>query len=109
MERQIDIRKTLTHNKIRQGELAAYLGVSKGYISQVLSGKSKFSAESLVKLAKHPEWEIVYLPEKLIKEPESKEGIVRYDDVIVKLTDENSRLISIIEEQLQVIKNLSSK
>lgn len=74
-----------------------------------MSGKSKFSAESLVKLAKHPDWEIVYLPEKLIKEPEFNSGDSKYDEVIGKLADENSRLISIIEEQLQVIKNLSSK
>lgn len=34
---------------------------------------------------------------------------VHHCDVVNKLTDQNSRLLSIIEEQMQVIKNLSSR
>lgn len=75
MQEKIDIKKTLKHNKIKQGELADFLGVSKGYISQVIAGKSKLSAESLAKIAKHPSWTIVYQGD--ILEDDSEEKIER--------------------------------
>lgn len=116
MNKKIDISKTLETNSIKQGELARYLGVSKGYISQVLSGKTKLSAENTKKLIEHPGWKIVYLSEEVAGNRVNGDNNVlgnnnnvHHCDVVNKLTDQNSRLLSIIEEQMQVIKNLSSR
>ena len=60
MEMNIDLANTLKANNIKQNEIAEFLGTSKGYISQVLSGKSRLSAANISKLAKHPSWNIIF-------------------------------------------------
>lgn len=115
MGRKIDIAKTLEFNKVKQNEIAEYLGVSKGYISQVMSGKAKFSDANLEKLSKHPGWKIIYKEELSGNEINGNGNVignhneVNHCEVISKLTEQNSRLLGIIEEQMEVIKNLSNK
>ena len=51
---EIDFKRFMFEQKIKQTELVDYLGVSKGYISLVIAGKRKLSDENLRKLINNP-------------------------------------------------------
>ena len=50
----IDFKRFMFEQKIKQKELVDYLGVSKGYISLVISGQRSLSEENLRKLINNP-------------------------------------------------------
>lgn len=50
----IDLKRFMFEQNIKQKELAEYLGVSKGYISLVISGQRQLSDENLSKLINNP-------------------------------------------------------
>lgn len=50
----IDLKRFMFEQNIKQRELVEYLGVSKGYISLVISGQRQLSNENLSKLINNP-------------------------------------------------------
>ena len=50
----VDFKRFMFEQKIKQKELAEYLGLSKGYISLVISGQRPLSNENLRKLIDNP-------------------------------------------------------
>lgn len=50
----IDLKRFMFEQNIKQKELVEYLGVSKGYISLVISGQRQLSNENLSKLINNP-------------------------------------------------------
>ena len=69
-----DFKSFIFHNNISQKDVIEYLGVSKGYMSLVVSGKKKLSEENLRKLLENPYgWDVSMLQEpenRVSKEPE---------------------------------------
>ena len=49
-----DFKGFIFHNNLSQKEVMEYLGVSKGYMSLVISGKKKLSEENFRKLIENP-------------------------------------------------------
>lgn len=59
--------------KIKQKQLASYLGVSEGYISQVIAGKKPLSDENLSKVLNNPfGWDVSCYVETPIKDLETQ-------------------------------------
>lgn len=59
--------------KIKQKQLASYLGVSEGYISQVIAGKKPLSDENLSKVLNNPfGWDVSSYIETPIKDLETQ-------------------------------------
>ncbi len=52
--KSIDFKRFMFEQKIKQSVLAQYLGVSEGYISQVVSGKKQLSDENFSKVLNNP-------------------------------------------------------
>ena len=50
----VDFKRFMFEQKIKQKELAEYLGLSKGYVSLVISGQRPLSDENLRKLINNP-------------------------------------------------------
>lgn len=69
-----DFKSFIFRNNISQKDVIEYLGVSKGYMSLVVSGKKKLSEENLRKLLENPYgWDVSMLQEpenRVSKEPE---------------------------------------
>ena len=58
----VDIRAFIYVNNIPQKDIAEYLGVSKGYISQVIGGKKELSESNLSKLINNTNgWDVTML------------------------------------------------
>ena len=57
-----DFKSFIFHNNLSQKEVIEYLGVSKGYMSLVISGKKKLSGENFRKLLENPYgWDVSML------------------------------------------------
>lgn len=81
------IREFLRINKLRQVDLAAFLGVSEAAISQVVKGKSSFSKENLIKILDNTcGWETEMLIEEEKPQLELEEK-PRLSDVEILLRD----------------------
>ena len=52
--KEVDFKRFMFENKIKQSDLAKYLGVSEGYVSSVVSGRKKLSEENLGKVLNNP-------------------------------------------------------
>lgn len=60
--KSIDFKRFMFEQKIKQSELAQYLKVSEGYISQVASGKKQLSDENFSKVLNNPfGWDVSML------------------------------------------------
>lgn len=57
----IDIKAFRKKNNLTQADLAAYLGVSQPFLSQIEKGSSPLPAEYLEMILSHPEWDVSML------------------------------------------------
>ena len=57
----IDIKAFRRKNNLTQADLAAYLGVSQPFLSQIEKGNSPLPAEYLDKILSHPGWDVSML------------------------------------------------
>lgn len=93
-----DFRGFIFYNNISQKDVTEYLGVSKGYLSLVISGKKKLSEENFRKLLENPyNWDTSMLTTESRDEVEE----VRANDKSMP-----ERLLDIIEGQKQQIETL---
>jgi transcriptional regulator with XRE-family HTH domain len=96
----VDIRAFIYVNNIPQKDIAEYLGVSKGYISQVISGKKELSESNLSKLVNNPYgWDVTMLT------TQSRDVVVERQESKCE-TDIADRLLAIIEDQKKDIQML---
>jgi transcriptional regulator with XRE-family HTH domain len=116
--KEVDFKRFMFENKIKQSDLAKYLGVSEGYVSLVVSGRKKLSEENYGKVLNNPYgWDTSLLEEDklpqlaadqipqlsnveillrdLLAEKEAK--IDALNEIIWELKAENARL----QEQLR--------
>lgn len=119
--KSIDFKRFMFEQKIKQSELAQYLKVSEGYISQVASGKKQLSDENFSKVLNNPYgWDVSLLTEEsrdskpelvaenipqlsnveillrdMLAEKEAKIDVLQ--DRINELIEENARLKTLIE------------
>lgn len=67
----MEVRDFLKVNRLRQVELARYLGVTEAAVSNVVKGKSCFSDENLIKIKKNPYgWDVSMLEETNDPQPQ---------------------------------------
>lgn len=93
-----DFRGFIFYNNISQKDVTEYLGVSKGYLSLVISGKKKLSEENFRKLLENPyNWDTSMLTSESRDEVEE----VRANDKSMP-----ERLLDIIEGQKKQIETL---
>ena len=111
----VDIRAFLYVNNIPQKDIAEYLGVSKGYISQVISGKKELSESNLSKLVNNPYgWDVAMLtsdqPKNPVEEqPEEKSIIDRLFAILAEEQKSNKILLEILKEKDEKIEALQQE
>lgn len=119
--KSIDFKRFMFEQKIKQSELAQYLKVSEGYISQVASGKKQLSDENFSKVLNNPfGWDVSMLTKEsrdskpelvaehkpqlsnveillrdMLAEKEAKIDVLQ--ERINELIEENARLKTLIE------------
>ena len=114
-----DFKGFIFHNNINQKDVIDYLGVSKGYMSLVISGKKKLSEENFRKLIENPYgWDVSMLTDEpqpqLVNEngpsltgieallrdmlAEDRARVEALNEMIWELKAENARL----QEQLRI-------
>lgn len=112
---EIDFKRFMFEQKIKQTELVDYLGVSKGYISLVIAGKRKLSDENLRKLINNPfGWDVSLLtgasckdsevqPQNLVTEQPEEQGM--FDKLFFLVESQRKD----IETLIQLVKNKDEK
>lgn len=109
------VREFLKVNKLKQVDLARYLGVTEAAISNVVKGKSEFSEENLIKIVNNPYgWDVTMLtsnqPENPMKEQPEERSIV--DKLFALLAEEqksNNILLELLKEKDQKIEALQEE
>ena len=109
------VREFLKVNKLKQVDLARYLGVTEAAISNVVKGKSEFSEENLIKIVNNPYgWDVTMLtsnqPENPMKEQPEERSIV--DKLFALLAEEqksNKILLELLKEKDQKIEALQEE
>lgn len=115
----IDLKRFMFEEKIKQSDLAKYLGVSEGYISQIASGKKQLSSDNLSKVLNNPYgWNTALLtgnqqqtPSPAQEEPQEKSSMFdsllsivesqRKDiETLIQLTKEKDRRIERLTKEL---------
>ncbi len=127
MERIIDrLDKFMKSSNLNDNQVTVQCNLSIGLLGKARQGKSDLGKKAIDKILSiyqnlNRTWLLTGDGEMFIKSDFSGNEVngngnvlgnnnnVRHCDVVNKLTDQNSRLLSIIEEQMQVIKNLSSR
>ena len=106
--KQVDLKRFMFELGIKQSELAKYLGVSDGYISQVVGGKKQLSNENLSKVLNNPfGWDTSMLIEVEPETPAPSQG--GQDSAVVELLKEqNAELLAKIDLLNQEIGALSA-
>ena len=115
-----DFKKFIFVNDINQKDVIEYLGVSKGYMSLVISGKKRLSEENFRKLIENPYgWDVSMLEEQAVPEliaenipqlsnveillrdmlAEKEAKIDALQDRINELIEENARLKTLMERK----------
>lgn len=118
-----DFKGFVYYNNISQKDVIEYLGVSKGYMSLVVSGKKQLSEENFRKLLENPYgWDVSMLVETPDQEPqelkaqhipqlssveillrdllaEERAKIDSLQDRINELIEENARLRTLLESE----------
>lgn len=75
--KSIDFKRFMFEQKIKQSELAQYLKVSEGYISQVANGKKQLSDENFSKVLNNPfGWDVSMLTENQPEIPAEEKPMV---------------------------------
>lgn len=109
----MDFKGFIYQNDISQKDIVDYLGVSKGYMSLVISGKKKLSEENFRKLIENPyNWDTSMLtasdqPENPAIEKPEERGIV--DQLFTLLREEqasNKILLQLLKEKDEKIEAL---
>jgi transcriptional regulator with XRE-family HTH domain len=73
----MDLKGFIYYNDINQKDIVEYLGVSKGYMSLVVSGKKKLSEENFRKLIENPyNWDVSMLTENQPEIPAEEKPMV---------------------------------
>lgn len=127
MERIIDrLDKFMKSSNLNDNQVTVQCNLSIGLLGKARQGKSDLGKKAIDKILSiyqnlNRTWLLTGDGEMFIKSDFSGNEVngngnvlgnnnnVHHCDVVNKLTDQNSRLLSIIEEQMQVIKNLSSR
>lgn len=127
MERIIDrLDKFMKSSNLNDNQVTVQCNLSIGLLGKARQGKSDLGKKAIDKILSiyqnlNRTWLLTGDGKMFIKSDFSGNEVngngnvlgnnnnVHHCDVVNKLTDQNSRLLSIIEEQMQVIKNLSSK
>lgn len=110
--KQVDLKRFMFVLGIKQSELAKYLGVSEGYISQVASGKKQLSNENLSKVLNNPfGWDTSMLIEVEPETPAPSQG--GQDSAVVELLKEqNAELqakIDLLNQEIGALRALLKK
>ncbi len=113
----IDFKRFMFEEKIKQSDLAKYLGVSEGYISQVASGKKQLSEENLSKVLNNPfGWNTSMLTESpvVLPDPEPAPAAeINMIDKLFALLEEKERnnalLLKILLDKEETIKHLTTE
>lgn len=110
--KQVDLKRFMFELGIKQSELAKYLGVSEGYISQVVGGKKQLSNENLSKVLNNPfGWDTSMLIEVEPETPAPSQG--GQDSAVVELLKEqNAELlakIDLLNQQIGELRALLKK
>lgn len=116
---EIDFKRFMFEQKIKQNELAEYLGVSKGYMSLVISGQRKLSEENFSKLINNPfGWDTSILlgvekensenqPENPVEEqPQDRTMLDRLFAIVESQKDDINTLIQLVKEKDSKIEEL---
>ena len=127
MERIIDrLDKFMKSSNLNDNQVTVQCNLSIGLLGKARQGKSDLGKKAIDKILSiyqnlNRTWLLTGDGEMFIKSDFSGNEVngngnvlgnnnnVHHCDVVNKLTDQNSRLLSIIEEQMEVIKNLSSR
>lgn len=98
--KSVDFKRFMFEQNIKQSDLAKYLGVSEGYVSQVVSGKKQLSDENYGKVLNNPYgWDVSMLIDNQPKvpaeeKPESSGSLIEYlERKIKELERENADLL----------------
>jgi transcriptional regulator with XRE-family HTH domain len=106
--KQVDLKRFMFELGIKQSELAKYLGVSEGYISQVASGKKQLSNENLSKVLNNPfGWDTSMLVEEKAPSPAPSQT-EQVDMVIELLKAQNADLQAKVDALNQKIGELQA-
>lgn len=115
------LRSFVFFNEISQKDLAEYLGVSKGYMSKLVSGSAKLKPEQLAKLLNNDKgWNTEFLIDDTWSRIDSGEfaddeeapscnEIAALRKEVEMLREQNKKLESINKEYWEMIKGLTSK
>lgn len=117
MERIIDrFSKYQEFRGLNNNQVTVKCGLSAGLLGKAKSGKTDLGKKAVDAILKNfPDlnktWLLAGEGDMILGNfgSASDGGSINHCEVITRLTDQNSRLLTIIEEQMQVIKNLSSK
>ena len=106
-----DFKGFIFHNGISQKDVMEYLGVSKGYMSLVISGKKKLSEENFRKLIENPHgWDVSMLTEENAENSADENPEVRTLDRLFALVDDQraeiKMLLSMLREKDEKIDEL---
>ena len=109
-----DLKAFIYVNNIPQKDIAAYLGVSKGYISQTISGKKELSEGNLSKLVNNPYgWDVSMLTESPVSLPDPEPtpaSDMAMVNRLLQLLEEKERshaaLLEILKEKDETIRQL---
>ena len=102
----LDFKRFMFEQKIKQKALANYLGVSEGYISQIISGRKQLSEENLSKVLNNPfGWDTSILEGKEENDPK----LTQPQNVVDEKPEERTmidRLFLLVESQRKDIEAL---
>lgn len=111
--KSVDFKRFMFEQGIKQSDLAKYLGVSEGYISQVASGKKQLSEENYGKVLNNPfGWDVSMLensdqPENpVVEKPEDAGTIERLFALIDDQRAEIKMLLNMLKEKDEKIEEL---
>lgn len=109
------VREFLKVNKLKQVDLARYLGVTEAAISNVVKGKSEFSEENLIKIVNNPNgWDVTMLtsnqPENPMEEqPEERSIVDKLFAILAEEQKSNKILLELLREKDEKIEALQEE
>lgn len=103
----VDFKRFMFEQNIKQKELVEYLGVSKGYVSLVISGQRQLSEENLSKLINNPfGWDTSILVGVTKEEASENQPQNRVEEKPEE-KDSVERMLLLVESQSKVIESLT--
>lgn len=112
-----DFEEFLKKNNLKKSAIAQYIGVSNGFITQIINGSRSLPHDKLLKIIANSNWDVSMLNENNMKKPQSVsinsdstnqqqndmtiqelfEAIKRRDQQMDEMLSQQGRLIAIIE------------